>query len=66
MDLLSSPFEVRRDGYVIVMTGGTVTSQWGEGYPEWRKATKEHPVSRTARRSGTFPQEGSGPSASLA
>ena len=56
MDLLSSPFEVQPDGYVIVMTGGTVSDQWGERYPEWRKATKEHPTSRTARRSDTFPQ----------
>jgi len=58
MDLLSSPFEVQPDGYVIVMTGGTVTSQWGERYPEWRKATKGHPTARTARREGDFPQEG--------
>jgi hypothetical protein len=66
MDLLSSPFEVRQDGYVIVMTGGTVTSQWGEKYPEWRKATKQHPAARTARREGDFPQEGRKESASLA
>lgn len=50
MDVLSSPFEVRADGYVIVMTGGTVTSQWGEKYPEWRKATKGHETARTAQR----------------
>lgn len=56
MNLLSAPFEVRRDGYVIVMSGGTVTDQWGEEYPEWRKDTKAHPTARTARRSDTFPQ----------
>jgi len=53
--VLSSPFEVRPDGYVIVMTGGTVTSQWGERYPAWRKGTKEHPTARTARRSQVYP-----------
>lgn len=57
MDLLSSPFEVRRDGYVIVMTGGTVTSQWGEAYPDWRKATKGHETARTARRAAFPPAD---------
>lgn len=52
MGLLASPFGVRPDGYVIVMSGGTVTEQWGERYPAWRRATKEHPAARTARRSG--------------
>lgn len=52
MSLLAAPFEVRSDGYVIVMTGGTVTEQWGEKYPEWRKTTKESPLSRTAQRGG--------------
>jgi hypothetical protein len=56
MDLLSSPFQVRPDGYVIVMNGGTVTDQWGDQYPEWRKDTKAHPTARTARRSDAFPQ----------
>jgi hypothetical protein len=55
LGLISSPFEVRSNGYVIVMTGGTVTSRWGDKYPEWRKATKAVPVARTARRSETFP-----------
>jgi len=52
--LLSSPFQVRGTGYVISMTGGTVTEQWGEQYPEWRKATKAHPTARTARRNDLF------------
>lgn len=51
---LSEPFQVRPDGYVIVMSGGTVTAQWGDRYPAWRKATKAHQAARTARRSG-FP-----------
>ena len=66
MGLLSSPFEVRDTGYAIVMTGGTVSEQWGEHYPGWRKATKASPTARTARRSDTFPQEAFRPQTSLA
>jgi hypothetical protein len=50
MYLLSSPFQVRPSGYLIVMAGGTVTEQWGEEFPLWRLVTKEHPTARTARR----------------
>jgi hypothetical protein len=50
MGLLSGPFQVQSDGYVISMTGGTVTENWGETYPLWRIATKENMTSRTARR----------------
>jgi hypothetical protein len=58
MDTLSAPFEVRPDGYVIAMSGGQVTELWGECYPGWRIATKEHLTSRTARRdSSVVPQE---------
>jgi hypothetical protein len=52
MKLVTAPFQVRDTGYVIVMAAGstTVTEQWGERYPEWRKATKADPLARTARR----------------
>lgn len=50
MGLLTTPFEVRPTGYVIVMQDGNVTEQWGEHYPEWRKDTKLSDSSRTARR----------------
>jgi hypothetical protein len=50
MGLLTGPFQVRQDGYVIAMSDGNVTEQWGEHYPPWRKATKASPSSRTARR----------------
>jgi hypothetical protein len=52
MGLVTAPFQVRDTGYVIVMAAGstTVTEQWGERYPEWRKATKADPLARTARR----------------
>ena len=50
MGLLKAPCEVRRTGYVIAMTSGTVSDVWGEKYPQWRKATKLSDSSRTARR----------------
>lgn len=50
--LLTAPFEVRPDGYVIVMSDGNVTERWGERYPAWRKETKASPASRTYRRHG--------------
>jgi hypothetical protein len=50
MGLLAAPFEVRPDGYVIVMTDGNVTEHWGERYPAWRKATKASLASRTSKR----------------
>jgi hypothetical protein len=52
MGLVTAPFQVRDTGYVIEMAAGstTVTEQWGERYPEWRKATKATPTARTARR----------------
>jgi hypothetical protein len=50
MGLLTAPFQMRPGGYTIMMSGGQVSQQWGAEYPEWRKATKEHPTARTARR----------------
>jgi hypothetical protein len=50
LGLLTAPFQVRPDGYVITMTDGNVSEQWGETYPAWRKATKASPSSRTSRR----------------
>jgi hypothetical protein len=57
MNTLSAPFQVRPDGYVIVMSAGTVTEQWGESYPGWKIATKEHPTARTARRDSSVVPE---------
>jgi hypothetical protein len=50
MGLVTAPFQVRPTGYVITMTGGQVSEQWGRSYPEWRKATKQYTAARTARR----------------
>jgi len=50
MGLVTAPFQVRDTGYVIQMNGGNVTEVWGERYPGWRRATKQNPLSRTARR----------------
>ena len=66
MDLLSSPFQVRSTGYLIVMSGGTVSQQWGEDYPLWRAVTKEHPTARTARRDRSVVPAAEVPPTSLA
>ena len=50
MRILTAPFQVRPTGYTITETEGTVSQVFGEKYPEWRKATKEYPIARTARR----------------
>lgn len=50
MRLLHTPFEVRPSGYVVTMVDGVVSQQFGQEYPEWRKATKQSETSRTARR----------------
>lgn len=47
---VTAPFQVASTGYAIVMDGGLVSQQWGEQYPDWRKATKEALGSRTGRR----------------
>lgn len=56
MGLVTQPFEVRPTGYIIVMSGGQISQQWGEQYPGWRKATKLHPAARTARRNSNRTQ----------
>jgi hypothetical protein len=51
MGLVTSPFSIRPTGYVIEMAETDAeTAVWGEKYPEWRKATKDNPTARTARR----------------
>lgn len=50
MGLVNRPFQMTRGGYVIKMTEGQVSSQFGEEYPEWRQAMKGTDTSRTARR----------------
>ena len=50
MKLLTSPFQVRSTGYVVTETEGSVSQTFGREYPEWRRATKNYPLARTARR----------------
>jgi hypothetical protein len=50
LGLVTAPFQVRPTGYVIVMSAGSVTEQWGREYPEWRKGTKQSSLARTAQR----------------
>lgn len=55
MGLVTAPFQVRPTGYTIEMSGGTVTSVWGEEYPEWKKETKQDALARTARLISAVP-----------
>jgi len=50
MRLLTAPFQVRPDGYTILTTVNGIVQKFGEHYPRWRRATKEYPLARTARR----------------
>jgi len=47
---LTAPFLMTPGGYQIVMTGGTVSQNFGKEYPKWKKAGKKFPTARTARR----------------
>jgi hypothetical protein len=52
----TAPFQMTRGGYIIRMTDGKVTQQFGEHFPEWKKAGKEFKLARTARREATREQ----------
>lgn len=49
----TAPFQMTRGGYIIKMTDGKVTQQFGEHFPEWKRAGKEFKLARTARREAT-------------
>jgi hypothetical protein len=50
MNVLSKPFAIAPDGYVIHHTAAGVRNIWGKSYPRWRKAAKRQPASRTRIR----------------
>jgi hypothetical protein len=47
---VSSPFEMTKGGYMVTLVEGKSKQTFGEHYPEWRRATKASPLSRTFRR----------------
>lgn len=47
---LHAPFTMTPGGYMIVMRQGRVSQVFAEAFPEWKKASKQHPAARTARR----------------
>lgn len=63
-----APFSLAQGGYAVVWSPGGQPSQvFGEGYPEWRKATKDSRLARTARRlSVAAPAAAAGPVAASA
>jgi hypothetical protein len=50
LQLTSAPFQVRSTGYVIVLSGSQVATQWGADYPAWKKQYKQRALARTRRR----------------
>lgn len=52
---ITQPLEISKGGYVVRITLGKtskVDQVFGETFPEWKKATKQHPLARLARRAG--------------
>jgi hypothetical protein len=50
---LKRPFEISKGGYAVKITLGRdtkVDQVFGERFPEWKKASKQHPLARLARR----------------
>lgn len=50
---LNSPFEISKGGYAVKITLGAdtkVEQVFGDFYPEWKRASKKHPLARLARR----------------
>jgi hypothetical protein len=50
---LSRPFEISQGGYAVKITLGKdtkVDQVFGERFPEWKKASKRHPLARFSRR----------------
>jgi hypothetical protein len=48
---LAEPFTMTPGGYLILMSKGRVSQKFGAQFPEWKKAVKSFPASRTAKRS---------------
>lgn len=48
---VTRPFQMLKNGYMVVRDiGGNERNVFGDKYPEWKKATKDHPLARTFRR----------------
>jgi hypothetical protein len=50
MGRVSKPFTMTSGGYLILMKDGKVSQTFGEHFPSWKRAGKEFPIARTARR----------------
>lgn len=53
---LGAPFTMLPGGYQIRRgADGRVENVWGDMFPEWKRAAKAHPASRTSRRAASAP-----------
>lgn len=62
---IGAPFTLAPGGYALVEAEGQLSEVFGEQYAEWRKHTKEHPASRTARRKARHEGNETSPAAAL-
>ena len=51
----TAPFQMTKGGYVVVMAAGKESQQFGERFPDWKKATKFSELSRMSRRVAEAP-----------
>lgn len=61
MGTTKGPFQLAPGGYAVFLDEGGLHTIFGDRYPEWRKATKESPAARTARRWSHHRDHGSPP-----
>src|SRR2546425_309412 len=47
---LTKPYSMTKGGYLLVRHAGKIEQKFGDDYPGWRRATKEFPAARTAKR----------------
>ena len=47
---LKKPYSMTPGGYLLIRHGTQVQQQYAAKYPDWKKAAKEFPASRTAKR----------------
>jgi hypothetical protein len=48
---IKKPFQLAKGGYWVQATEGRTSQKFGEGFPEWLKALKQHEHTRTQRHS---------------
>jgi hypothetical protein len=50
LNKLTAPYSMTKGGYLLVRRAGKIEQKLGDTYPAWKRATKEFPAARTAKR----------------